>query len=96
VPDQLVHIRIKRQATPDLQPYWEDFDVRWRSGMNVISALMEIAANPGDAFRDGHTPNCVRVQLPGRGVWFLCHADQRKIRNGVLTPVANAWGDGTA
>jgi succinate dehydrogenase / fumarate reductase iron-sulfur subunit len=46
VPDQLVHIRIKRQAIPDSQPYWEVFDVRWRSGMNVISALMDIAADP--------------------------------------------------
>ena len=46
MPDQLVHIRIKRQATPDSEPYWEDFDVLWRSGMNVISALMSIAENP--------------------------------------------------
>lgn len=44
--DQPVHIRIKRQVTPDAQPFWEEFDVRWRPGMNVISALMEIAANP--------------------------------------------------
>ena len=46
MPDQLIHIRIKRQATPHSKPYWETFDVPWRSGMNVISALMEIAANP--------------------------------------------------
>jgi succinate dehydrogenase / fumarate reductase iron-sulfur subunit len=46
MPDEPVHIRIKRQATPDSQPYWEDFDVRWRSGMNVISTLMDIAATP--------------------------------------------------
>jgi succinate dehydrogenase / fumarate reductase iron-sulfur subunit len=46
VPDQLVHIGIKRQTTPDSSPYWDDCDVCWRSGMNVISALMDIAANP--------------------------------------------------
>ena len=27
MPGQLVHISIKRQAMPDSQPYWEDFDV---------------------------------------------------------------------
>ena len=36
----------ERQATPDSRPYSEDFDIRWRPGMNVISALMDIAANP--------------------------------------------------
>lgn len=46
MPDQTVHIRTKRQATPDSKPYWEDFDVLWHSGMNVISALMSIAADP--------------------------------------------------
>ena len=46
MPDQIVQFSIKRQATPDSQPCWEDFDVRWRPGMNVISALMDIAANP--------------------------------------------------
>src|ERR1019366_6209370 len=44
--EPMVHLSIKRQATPDSQPCWEDFDVRWRPGMNVISALMDIAANP--------------------------------------------------
>src|SRR6058998_213171 len=41
-----VTIKIKRQLTPDAKPGWEEFDVPNRPGMNVTSALMEIAANP--------------------------------------------------
>jgi succinate dehydrogenase / fumarate reductase iron-sulfur subunit len=41
-----VFIRIKRQENPDAQPRWEEFELAWRPGMNVISAMMEIAANP--------------------------------------------------
>ena len=46
MPEPRGHLSIKRQATPASRPYWEDFDVRWRRRMNVISALMGIAANP--------------------------------------------------
>ncbi len=46
-----VIIRIKRQANPQSQPYWEEFEVRYRPGLNVISALMDIAFNP--LTRDG-------------------------------------------
>ena len=41
-----VFIRIKRQENPDAEPRWEEFELAWRPGMNVISAMMEIAANP--------------------------------------------------
>jgi succinate dehydrogenase / fumarate reductase iron-sulfur subunit len=41
-----VLIRIKRQNGPDSKSYWEEFDVSYRPGMNVISALMDIALNP--------------------------------------------------
>jgi succinate dehydrogenase / fumarate reductase iron-sulfur subunit len=41
-----VIIKIKRQLTPDAKPVWEEFDVPNHPGMNVTSALMEIAANP--------------------------------------------------
>ncbi len=44
-------IKIKRQFTPDAKPVWEEFEVPDRPGMNVTSALMEIAANP--VTRDG-------------------------------------------
>jgi succinate dehydrogenase / fumarate reductase iron-sulfur subunit len=41
-----VVIKIKRQATPADKPRWEEFDLPHKPGMNVISCLMDIAANP--------------------------------------------------
>src|SRR5258708_6338766 len=41
-----VLIKIKRQATPTSKSYWEEFELPYHPGMNVISSLMEIAANP--------------------------------------------------
>src|ERR1700756_893485 len=41
-----VIFKIKRQATPDAKPVWEEFELQWRPGMNVISSLMDIALNP--------------------------------------------------
>src|SRR6202049_3660373 len=41
-----VIIRIKRQNTPTSASYWEEFELAHHPGMNVISSLMEIAANP--------------------------------------------------
>ena len=46
-----VIIKIKRQASPQSTPYWEEFALPWKAGMNVISAMMDIAANP--VTRDG-------------------------------------------
>src|SRR6201984_1695333 len=46
-----VIIKIKRQATPTDKPHWEEFSVPYRPNMNVISALMDIAADP--VTRDG-------------------------------------------
>ncbi len=48
-----VILKIKRQATPNSKPHWEEFAVPYRPNMNVISALMDIAANP--VTRDGKT-----------------------------------------
>ncbi len=44
--DKNVIIRIKRQDTPTAKARWEEFELPWKSGMNVTSCLMEIAANP--------------------------------------------------
>ncbi len=44
-------IKIKRQLTPDSKPVWEEFEIPYKRNLNVISALMEIAANP--VTRDG-------------------------------------------
>src|ERR1700722_15794682 len=41
-----VQFKIKRQPNPDVRPYWEEFELSWHPGMNVISSLMETAANP--------------------------------------------------
>ena len=41
-----VIITIKRQDTPTSKSYWEEFELAWHPGMNVISSMMEIAANP--------------------------------------------------
>jgi len=43
-----VQFIIRRQATPESAPSWEEFDLEWRPGMNVISGLMDIAMNPVD------------------------------------------------
>jgi len=49
--DKKVLFKIKRQENPKSSPRWEEFELNWHSGMNVISSLMEIAANP--VTRDG-------------------------------------------
>jgi len=41
-----VHLIIERQDRPDSEPYWEEFEVPYRPGMNVIACLMEIQRNP--------------------------------------------------
>lgn len=49
--NKTVLFKIKRQANPGEQARWEEFELAWHSGMNVISSLMEIARNP--VTRDG-------------------------------------------
>jgi succinate dehydrogenase / fumarate reductase iron-sulfur subunit len=39
-------LRIKRQADPKSAPYWEEFEIPYKDGHNVISALMELRRNP--------------------------------------------------
>jgi len=54
--DKTVRFIIKRQPTPDASPHWEEFDLRWRPGMNVVTGLMDIAENPVDRFGKPTTP----------------------------------------
>jgi succinate dehydrogenase / fumarate reductase, iron-sulfur subunit len=49
--NRTVIIKIKRQAAPKSEPYWEEFALPWKPGMNVISSMMDIAANA--VTRDG-------------------------------------------
>src|SRR5260370_7494383 len=44
--DKTVLLKIKRQEHPGAARRWEEFELTWKPGMNVISAMMEIAANP--------------------------------------------------
>src|SRR5690348_16164358 len=46
-----VLFKIRRQASPNDKPHWEEFEIAWHPGMNVISSMMEIAENP--VTRDG-------------------------------------------
>src|ERR1700753_3672001 len=41
-----VVFKIKRQASPTTESRWEEFELAWHPGMNVISSMMEIARNP--------------------------------------------------
>lgn len=41
-----VLFKIRRQASPTDKPQWEEFELPWLPGMNVISSMMEIARNP--------------------------------------------------
>ncbi len=41
-----VLFKIKRQASPSTEPFWEEFEVEYRPGLNVISLFMEVAVNP--------------------------------------------------
>ncbi len=41
-----VQFKIRRQENPSANPHWDEFSLSWHPGMNVISSLMEIAANP--------------------------------------------------
>ncbi|MGH9557304.1 MAG: succinate dehydrogenase iron-sulfur subunit [Terriglobales bacterium] len=44
--EKTVILKIKRQASPEAKAQWEEFSLPWKPGMNVISAMMDIAANP--------------------------------------------------
>lgn len=41
-----IEVKVKRQASPDAEPYWDTFRLPYRERMNVISVLMEIQKNP--------------------------------------------------
>ena len=55
--NKTVILKIKRQAAPDSKPFWEEFELPWRRGMNVISCFMDIAAN--QVTRDGKATTAI-------------------------------------
>src|SRR6266404_9758835 len=46
VPERTTILRVKRQESPKTSPYWEEFELPYKSHHNVISMLMEIRRNP--------------------------------------------------
>ena len=53
---RIVNFEFKRQASPEAAAVWERFELEWRPGMNVVSAMMEIARNPVTADGRPTTP----------------------------------------
>jgi succinate dehydrogenase / fumarate reductase iron-sulfur subunit len=51
-----VRLMIRRQDTPDSDPYWQPFEVPRYPNMNVVECLMEIRKNPVDAEGKRTTP----------------------------------------
>jgi len=41
-----IRFRIKRQDTAEAKPYWQEFEIPYKPGHNVVSALMVIRENP--------------------------------------------------
>lgn len=41
-----IHLRIKRQNSPQDQAYWEEFKIPYRANLNIISLLMQIQKDP--------------------------------------------------
>ena len=54
--ERIIKFEIKRQSSPDGTATWEKFELPFRNGMNVISAMMEIATNPVTADGKPTTP----------------------------------------
>ncbi len=91
---------IKRQPTPQSTPHWEEFDLQWRHGMNVIIALRDIAENPVDRFGKVTTPvaydsNCLEeicgscaIRINGRAA-MACSALVDKLEHPIrLEPLS--------
>ena len=56
-----VTFEIKRQASPEAAAVWERFELEWRPGMNVVSAMMEIAAESRDGRRQADDADHLRL-----------------------------------
>ena len=41
-----IHFKIRRQDRPDGRPYWQEFQIPYKSSHNVVSALMVIRETP--------------------------------------------------
>jgi succinate dehydrogenase / fumarate reductase iron-sulfur subunit len=41
-----IRLQVKRQDSPTSRPYWEEYEIPYRPGQNVVSVLMQIEKNP--------------------------------------------------
>src|SRR6266851_8351598 len=41
-----IELHVKRQDSPATSPYWEEYEIAYRPGQNVVSVLMEVARDP--------------------------------------------------
>ncbi len=66
-------VRVKRQLRPDEQARWEEFELRWRPSLNIISCLRDIAERP--------------TTLDGREIWLgaATHDTGLDVRPGVAS-----------
>jgi succinate dehydrogenase / fumarate reductase iron-sulfur subunit len=55
-PGDPVVLRVRRQPSPDAAAHWEEFGVPFAPGMNVLSALMEVAAAPVNRAGEATSP----------------------------------------
>jgi succinate dehydrogenase / fumarate reductase iron-sulfur subunit len=55
-PGDPVVLRVKRQASPEATPYWEEFQTAYQPGMNVLAALMAVEAAPVNSAGQATTP----------------------------------------
>jgi succinate dehydrogenase / fumarate reductase, iron-sulfur subunit len=49
-------VKIRRQAHPQEKAHWEEFEIRDRVGLNIITVLRDIAENPVTTAGHGTTP----------------------------------------
>lgn len=49
-------LRILRQPSPTAEPAWEEFEIPYRPGLNIVSALQEIQRNPVNCACQSTTP----------------------------------------
>ena len=45
---QKIRVRVRRQDGPEYLPYWQEFELEYTRGHNVISVLMDLRKNPVD------------------------------------------------
>lgn len=53
---QKIRIKVRRQESSEALPYWEEFEIPYTPGHNVLSVLMEVRKNPVNVLGDKVQP----------------------------------------